>query len=170
MASVFRRDEQGASAVEFALVVPIFLMLVFGLVTCALAYNDSLSINNAAREGSRLGAALDYVSDPPAWADSVQTRVQQTYFNEASTLSSSQICVQLVTNTGTLLASPTTQGSSCGNAPTSPSNMQSGTCVIKVWLQKPATISIGVVTFQPINISAMSVSYYGRTSGACSAI
>jgi Flp pilus assembly protein TadG len=165
-----RRRERGAAAVEFALVVPILLMLLFGVVSASLAYNDSLSINNAAREGARLGGALDYSSDATAWANSVQTRVQQTYFNGASSLTTSQVCVQLVSDTGTVLATPTSQGTSCGTAPSSPSNMTPGSCAIKVWIQKPQSIYLAVFPVYNFSISAASVSFYGRTSGTCAAI
>ena len=48
-----RRGERGASAVEFALVVPILLMMVFGIVDFGLAINRYAMVNNAAREGVR---------------------------------------------------------------------------------------------------------------------
>jgi Flp pilus assembly protein TadG len=50
--------EKGASLVEFALVLPILLMLLFGIVTGGLALNSKNSLNNAAREGARYGATL----------------------------------------------------------------------------------------------------------------
>lgn len=164
------RHDRGAAAVEFALVVPLLLMLLMGVVSASLAYNDKLSISNAAREAARLGAALDYSADPSAWANSVQTRVQQTYFNEASSLPTSRICVQLVSDTGTVLATPSSQGSSCGDAPAVPTDMKSGSCVVKVWLQKPQSIYLAVYPVYNFNISASSVAFYGRTAGTCSAI
>lgn len=48
-----RRGERGASAVEFALVVPILLAIVFGIVDLGLAINRYAMVNNAAREGVR---------------------------------------------------------------------------------------------------------------------
>jgi len=50
--------ERGASLVEFALVLPILMMLLFGIVTGGLALNSKNSLNNAAREGARYGATL----------------------------------------------------------------------------------------------------------------
>ncbi len=35
-----RRRERGASLVEFALILPVFLMLLFGMITAGLALND----------------------------------------------------------------------------------------------------------------------------------
>ena len=48
-----RRSERGAAAVEFALVVPILLMLVCGIVDFGLAINRYAMVNSAAREGVR---------------------------------------------------------------------------------------------------------------------
>jgi len=55
-----RKDrDRGAAAVEFALVLPILLLLVFGIIDFGRALNAQLTITQAAREGVRL-AALGY--------------------------------------------------------------------------------------------------------------
>lgn len=59
-----RRDQQGAAAVEFALVVPILLMLLFGIMDFGYLINRSSMVTNAARDGAReasLGASVDEV-------------------------------------------------------------------------------------------------------------
>lgn len=48
--------ERGAEAVEFALVVPMFLLLVFGVVDFGYMINHDTMVNNASREGARAGA------------------------------------------------------------------------------------------------------------------
>ena len=50
--------ETGASLVEFALVLPLFFMVVLGMLTGGLAYSRKLSVAQAAREGARYGATL----------------------------------------------------------------------------------------------------------------
>lgn len=50
----FGRDDRGATAVEFALVVIPFLMFVFGLVACALYFFVSNSIEKGMDQTSRL--------------------------------------------------------------------------------------------------------------------
>jgi hypothetical protein len=164
-----RRDDEGVSAVEFALVLPVFIMLMFGVTTAGLAYNDDLSITNAVREGARLGSVIDYKpAVAHAWADAVQQRVQQVYFNGDSTLATSQVCVELVDSTGTSLATPTTQGS-CGTAPSLPTGLSSGDCVVRVWVAKPAKISLLVFPSMNFTIAAQSASRYGRTVTPCTA-
>ena len=50
------RNERGAAAVEFALVLPILLMLVFGIIDFGLMIHEKTMLANAAREGARNGA------------------------------------------------------------------------------------------------------------------
>lgn len=47
------KSEKGQSLVEFALVLPILLLLVFGIVEFGRAFNTYLIISNASREGAR---------------------------------------------------------------------------------------------------------------------
>jgi Flp pilus assembly protein TadG len=54
------RNEKGASAVEFALVLPIFVMVIFGIFQFGIAFNNWIAITHAAREGARLAAVGQY--------------------------------------------------------------------------------------------------------------
>ena len=47
------REDRGAAAVEFALVVPILLVVLFGIIDFGFAINRYAIVNNAAREGVR---------------------------------------------------------------------------------------------------------------------
>ncbi len=48
------RQERGAVAVEFALIVPLLLILVFGIVNFAVVLSQQLALNNGVRQGTRL--------------------------------------------------------------------------------------------------------------------
>lgn len=50
-----RRDDSGAAAVEFALILPILVLIVFGIAQFGLAFAQVLSLNSGARQGARLG-------------------------------------------------------------------------------------------------------------------
>lgn len=52
----WRETEVGQSLVEFAMVLPIFLLLLFALVDFGRGFYTWLVITNAAREGARAGA------------------------------------------------------------------------------------------------------------------
>ncbi len=47
------RDERGASAVEFGLIIPLLLMLVLGIVEFGHAFQVQGTLSSAAREGAR---------------------------------------------------------------------------------------------------------------------
>ena len=48
--------DRGAAAVEFALLLPVVLLLLFGIVDFGLALNAQITITQAAREGARLAS------------------------------------------------------------------------------------------------------------------
>ena len=50
-------EDRGATLVEAAIVLPIFFLLVFGLLEFGFGFKDWLSINHAAREGARVSVA-----------------------------------------------------------------------------------------------------------------
>lgn len=55
--SALRRGEAGQSLVEFALVLPLLLLLLFGIFQFGAVFNSLITLNAAAREGARLMAA-----------------------------------------------------------------------------------------------------------------
>lgn len=48
-----KNREMGAAMVEFAIILPLLIMLVFGIVEFGRAYNANISLTHAAREGVR---------------------------------------------------------------------------------------------------------------------
>lgn len=49
-------SDRGAVAVEFALLLPVLLLLVFGIIDFGRALNAQITLTQAAREGARLAA------------------------------------------------------------------------------------------------------------------
>ena len=54
------RSESGAELIEFALVLPILLLVFAGIVDFALMFQRYLTISNAAREGARIAVLPGY--------------------------------------------------------------------------------------------------------------
>jgi Flp pilus assembly protein TadG len=52
----FHDSERGAAAVEFALVLPLLILLVFGIIQFSIEYNRAQGLHAAAREGARLAS------------------------------------------------------------------------------------------------------------------
>ena len=77
-----RRDRRGAAAIEFGLLVPLFMLFLLGVVE----FGRVLAQSNAVTKGVRAGVALAVRSDDPitaAQTTSVQNLVQ--YGNTAGT-------------------------------------------------------------------------------------
>jgi Flp pilus assembly pilin Flp len=59
-----QRDEEGAAAVEFAFLLPLLVILLFGFIQFGVALNTRIQATNAAREAAR--AAVVGIDD---WGD-----------------------------------------------------------------------------------------------------
>lgn len=74
--------ERGQAMAEFALIIPIFLLLVFAIVDFGMGFHAWITVTNSAREGARLGAV-------GADATAVEARVRDT----AASLDDAQMTV-----------------------------------------------------------------------------
>jgi Flp pilus assembly protein TadG len=79
-----RRRDQGNITIEMALAMPVFLLLVAGVLDLGMLFWEKHVITNAAREGARAAAkAVD--TGTAVTADLTQTQVKQvvqTYLNQ----------------------------------------------------------------------------------------
>ena len=48
------RGDRGAAAVEFALVLPLLIAMILGMIDFGRAYNQQITLTQLAREGARL--------------------------------------------------------------------------------------------------------------------
>src|SRR4051812_21452614 len=55
-------SDRGAAAVEFALVIPVLLMVLFGIIDYGLLLSNSLSVKQGVREAARQGIVANYGS------------------------------------------------------------------------------------------------------------
>ena len=84
-----QRGERGASSVEFALLFPIFAVLVFGTISAGIAFSRQINITQAAREASRYGSTYDITTPSLGidnWLTAVGTAVDQSAGPKASPL------------------------------------------------------------------------------------
>ena len=79
-----RQREGGQALVEFALVVPVFLILLLGIVDFGWALRSWITVTNSAREGARTGAV-------GATCDDIKQRAVDT---SADLLTLSDVAVQ----------------------------------------------------------------------------
>ena len=55
---VARHREEGQAIVELALIMPVFMLLLLGILEFGMAFDHLITISYASREGARTGAAL----------------------------------------------------------------------------------------------------------------
>src|SRR5438270_11121301 len=72
------KSESGAALVEFALLLPVFMALVLGMLSGGLIYNQKMDLTHSTREGARYGAAIDKATtfaNGQSWASNVRDLV-----------------------------------------------------------------------------------------------
>ena len=67
-------DQVGASLVEFAILAPLFVMLLFGLLEFGLGVYNKGVLTNASREGARFGVVF---TTPRKTAGEITAKVQE---------------------------------------------------------------------------------------------
>jgi Flp pilus assembly protein TadG len=86
-----RRSQRGAVVVEAAIVFPLILIVVFGMLEAGLYFKDALSLSDVVRDAARAGAAHGNSPDADYW-------ILQTLIEEGSALPQSQIQEVIVYN------------------------------------------------------------------------
>ena len=89
--------ERGTSAVEFAIVFPLLVLLLFGIVEFSLILYDKAMLTNASREGARAGIVSQLVRKTDAEIKSVVDNYCKNYLLTFGTANTS---VVTVTRTG----------------------------------------------------------------------
>jgi Flp pilus assembly protein TadG len=60
------KSERGQTMTEFALVLPLLVLLLFGVVQFGIAFNNYLMLTDAVRAGARKGTVARHMTDPVA--------------------------------------------------------------------------------------------------------
>ena len=68
-----KKREEGQAMVEFALVLPVLLILLCGIIDFGWLYYNQITLNNAAREGARY--AVIHYDAATDWKDSAESRM-----------------------------------------------------------------------------------------------
>lgn len=97
----FRRDDRGAAAVEFALVLPILVVLVFGIVDFGRALFAYNYLTSAVREGGRFAAVQGSASAQAA----VQARMVD-YLGQLNSLALPAVPAAKITSVPDNLVNP----------------------------------------------------------------
>lgn len=79
------RGNRGAALVELAFALPLLIMLLVGMVSAGIAYNNQLALTHATREGGRYAATLP-VTNFANMGDWLQEIIDQTVVDGTGTL------------------------------------------------------------------------------------
>jgi Flp pilus assembly protein TadG len=63
------RAQNGQTMTEFALVLPLLALLLFGVIQFGIAFNNYITLTDAVRAGARKGAVARHLSDPEGKVD-----------------------------------------------------------------------------------------------------
>ena len=74
--SRFRRQTRAAAIVEFALVVPILFLLVWGIISFSRAYQRLNALTSALREGARTASTMDSVVSLASRRTTIRTTIR----------------------------------------------------------------------------------------------
>ena len=73
--SRFLRRTRAAAVVEFALVVPILFLLVWGIISFSRAYQRLNALNSSLREGARTASTLDSIVSLSNRTDTIKATI-----------------------------------------------------------------------------------------------
>lgn len=169
-----RDNERGAALVEAAFVTPLLVMLLLGTVTASLAYSQNTSLQTAAREASRFGAALPVNGNLTVWLDSVLAVAQSAAHTDLSaTVPGQYICVAYVYPAGTAPNDRTMRLVQSAGVTQAPATGPSATCFddgrpdierrVQVVTERSATIQ-AVAFAVDLNLSAPSAARFERST------
>jgi Flp pilus assembly protein TadG len=82
------RDERGQALTEFAFVLPLLVVLLFGVIQFGILYNHYVTLTDAVRAGARKAAVSRYLG-----AGGATTACQDAVKNSASDLDQSQLTI-----------------------------------------------------------------------------
>ena len=169
--------DRGAVLVEFAMVLPILAMLLFGLLSAGIAWNQNLALASAARSGGRYAATLpttNYTSLND-YLDAIATRViGSADGNLATTVAGRSICVAYVHPDGTETLDQNTSRTETGNGTVTRATGTNAKCFtdsqtssdtrIQILVQRTGDIQTGIWT-QNITITQKVVYRYEVSNG-----
>lgn len=172
-----RRSDGGVAIVEMALVLPILVVLMLGMFTGALAWNQSQALGQGARVTGRFAATLPL---PVPVAPQTQAQADQVWLDDlvdravaaseghmAPAIAGRSVCVAYVDPAGARTVSRTLTGASTRTSGTTPcfEDGQPTTAKrVQVLLRRDGHIDTGLYRI-PIELRRSAVYRYEADSG-----
>ena len=101
-----RRNERGAVAVEMALITPLLVLLVFGIIQFGIVLAQQVALGNGARQGARLGVVggrtcAQIQSEAQAAASTVAMASSQVWVAVYLNASATPVCAESLSGAST---------------------------------------------------------------------
>jgi len=141
------RGERAAVLVEFALTLPLLMMLILGMFSGGLAYNQKQEMTHAVREGARYAATVPLsttFTNGGTWQDNIRDLIVERSNGD---LTGAQVCVSLVNGSGgslTVLRTTAAGGAACIPGQAYPISGTDDGRRVQVTATRPALIELGL--------------------------
>jgi len=96
---VKKSGQRGAAAIEFAIILPLLVLLIFGMIEFSVLFYDKAMITNASREGARAGIVFSTLG--PLSDDQVHQVVANYCSDHLVSFQPGSVVSTTVTRTGT---------------------------------------------------------------------
>ncbi len=155
----FRRDE-GAAAVEFALLFPIVMVIILGMIGFGIVFTQLQSLSNAARDAARAGVVTyptpiycsDLITQAIRDADTIgidstmlTVTVWSNYAESGGVPSGTTLCKKV--RSGSITGTKT--GVTAASKPCNGATDSGGTSQLTVVIEYPASIELLFAKFTP---------------------
>jgi Flp pilus assembly protein TadG len=154
------RGDRGAVMVEFAIVLPILMVLLLGIITGGIAIHQHQRVGHATREGARYAARVhpEQTFSSGTWASNVRDIVVARAGGDL-TGTGTTVCVSLVqgsagSSTQPLITVHSTQSGPCIPTETFPVTPASSGLRVQVTASRPGEILLGPFPAAGFTISA----------------
>lgn len=151
MQAPFRRRQhtRAQSMVEFALILPLLIAFVFGIIELGIFFSVYVGMTNSAREAARAGSVYQYTGVP--FTENTSANIQTVDDVRLTYLS------QIITSTINPLVDPTTElTSTVTYTPTTPNTPYRAGDTINVQLEHDHRLFFGLFGSQKITIRSIS--------------
>lgn len=157
-------DDRGAALVEFALLLPLLALLLFGTITGGLTLSRQNSVKNAAREGTRFGA-INPMGDPVdlvTYLDQVIVQVENAAHPDLKAgVDGKSICAAFIAESGTVTRRTKTNTGTTSGTTACFDDSPLGYDRVQVSVQRRSEIN-AILYSNNVLIEARSVTRYER--------
>jgi Flp pilus assembly protein TadG len=157
MISRLRSDVEGANAVEFALILPVLVLLLFGTMYGGSLFNSQQTVTQAAREGARFGATapISAFTDEAEWRLAIVNRTRGILdVDRPLTPGAVDVCVRFYAVDG----SQTNNGSAACPTPSPAGDLQGAR--VEVTTTRVARLELGITSIGPITLRSTATARY----------